>query len=62
MYGLTSGLVWPSSAGSSQTLHSVLKPLSSAMTATSIAIPAMNWMTNWPSSVSASAQSPPTVQ
>lgn len=34
--------------------------LFSAMT--SIETPASNWMTNWPSSVSASAHSPPIVQ
>ncbi|CAM5303978.1 hypothetical protein SCANM63S_03291 [Streptomyces canarius] len=31
-------------------------------TATNIATPASNWMTNWPSSVSASAHRPPIVQ
>ncbi len=61
MYGPTVGWVWVSGS-LSHTVHSELKPPSSPMTVTSMATPASNWMTNCPSSVSASAQSPPTVQ
>ncbi len=61
VYGPAVGSVWPSGS-LSQTVHSVLKPSSLLIAVTSIAIPANSWMTNWPSSVSASAHRPPTVQ
>ncbi len=61
VYGPAVGLVWPSGS-LSQTVHSELKPPSLLMAMNSMARPAKSWMMNCPSSVSASAHSPPTVQ
>ncbi len=62
MYGPAVGWPWWCSAGLSQTVQIPLMPPILASVATSMATPAINWMTNWPSSVRASAHRPPTVQ